>query len=190
VAYLDLVKTDFVLAVTLTVAIPLILLLASLKQPALLTRMLAYWRVSALLAITVYLLMAEMRVGLISGVVARVLIPPVLWLGDGLMKSAQTPKAEESFLQQAFYVWRVAVMAYCILGVLFTLPLLQCGISGAVSERCATWFVPPQMYGSLLHPDADWQQLGNYALIGLYVYGAYLLGAVMRIVVMRPGRRG
>ena len=187
-AYLDLVKADFVLAVTLTVVIPLFILFLSLKQPSLLARMLAYWRISALLAITVYLLMAEMRIGLVSGVVARALIPPVLWLGDGLMKSSRRPETDSHILMKVFVAWRITVTAYCIFGVLFTLPLLHCGISGTLSPRCESWFVPPQLYGASLHPDANWQQLGKYALIALYMYGAYLLGALMRAIVMKPGR--
>lgn len=176
--YLQLVKADFVLAVSLTVIVPLALLLASFRYRPLLYRLLAYWRVSALLAITVYLLTAEMSIGLATGVLARALIPPVLFWGDGLMQSAQPLEKPDTSLYRWFYRWRAVVSLYCGAGVLFTLPLLDCGLSGYVTERCATWFVPPQMYASVLHPHAIWPQLGQYALIALFVYGIYLLLAV------------
>ncbi|MFP4092269.1 MAG: DUF3177 family protein [Cyclobacteriaceae bacterium] len=183
--YLQLVKADFVLAVSLTVVAPLILLLASFRYRSLLYRLLAYWRVSSLLAITVYLLMAEMSVGLATGVFARALIPPVLFLGDSLMKSSQPLEKPATSIYRWFYWWRISISLYCAVGVLFTLPLLACGLSGYVTERCAAWFVPPQMYASVLHPHATWFQLGQYALIALFVYGLYLLLSIYGLIRLR-----
>lgn len=184
--YLDWVKLDFVLAVLLTVVSPLLLLFLSLREKSLLYRLLAYWRVSALLAISVYLLMAEMRIGLLMGIAARLLIPPVLWLGDGLMQSSHDLPDSHHKIYGFFKKWRMTVGIYCVLGVLFTLPLLPCGLSGYVTERCAAWFVPPQMFGSLLHDHRIWKTLGEYALIALGVYAIYLSTAVFRLASARP----
>jgi hypothetical protein len=183
--YLFWIKLDFVLAVLLTVLVPLLLLFSSIKEPPLQYRLLAYWRISALLAITVYLLMAESSIGLLSGVVARILIPPVLWLGDGLMKSSSPLAAQGKSIYRLFYWWRGAVSIYCLLGVIFTLPLLQCGWTGMVTERCAAWYIPPQMFGSLLHEPTQWQRFGEYALVALVVYVVYLLAAISRLLYIR-----
>lgn len=184
-SYQDWVQADFVVAVLLTVLVPLLLLFISLKNSPLLSRLLAYWRVSALLAITVYLLMAEISLGLMTGVIARVLIPPVLWLGDGLMQSTRPVPQSGSTIYRAFASWRIVLTLYCIAGVIFTLPLLSCGLTGNVTDTCAAWYVPPQMFGTLLHDAAQWETLGRIAMIALLLYGLYLLGAIYRLIALR-----
>lgn len=184
-SYLDWVKLDFVLAVLLTVLFPLILLFLSFHEKNLLSRLLAYWRVSALLAISVYLLMGENSVGLLTGIAARILIPPVLWLGDGLMQSGQPLSDKSSLQHRLFRGWRFAVTGYCVAGVLFTLPLLPCGLSGYVTEGCASWFVPAQIFGSLLHDHKTWQTLSEYALVALVIYALYLLYAIYKLTAIR-----
>lgn len=181
-SYLDWVKLDFVLAVLLTVIFPLLLLFLSIHDKPLLNRLLAYWRVSALLAISVYLLMGELSVGLLTGFMARLLIPPVLWLGDGLMQSSQKLPESKKKIYRFFSVWRVTISVYCAAGLLFTLPLIPCGLSGYITERCAAWFIPPQMFGSLLHDHESWQALAGYALIVLVIYALYLSYAIYRLI--------
>lgn len=169
------------LAVLLTVIVPLLLLFLSFQEKTLLARLLAYWRVSALLAISVYLLMAELTVGLVTGVVARALIPPVLWLGDGLMQSSHNLANVDSPLHKTFRTWRWTVSLYCVLGVAFTVPLLSCAWTGQVTEMCSDWFAPPQVLGSLLHQPDTWPILGKYALIALGIYFVYLLMATAKL---------
>lgn len=183
-SYQDWVQLDFVLAVVLTVIIPLILLFFSLSLQGLVSRMLAYWRISALLAITVYLLMAEISLGLITGVMARILILPVLWMGDGLMQSTFL-KRSSTAVYKAFAVWRVALSLYCIAGVILTWPLLACGVSGQVTAQCASWYVPPQQFGTFLHEPKNWQTFGEIALVALLIYSTYLLIAVYQSVATR-----
>lgn len=183
-SYQDWVQLDFVLAVLLTVIAPLILLFSSFGYQSLIARMLAYWRVSALLAITVYLLMAEISLGLITGVMARILIPPVLWLGDGLIQSTHLHR-NSTVVYKAFSAWRIALTLYCIAGVIFTFPLLTCGLSGQVSAKCASWYVPPQKFGTLLHEPEDWQKFGEVALFALLIYAFYLLVAIYKSVAIR-----
>jgi len=184
-SYQDWVQADFVVAVLLTVLIPLLLLFFSLKHSPLLGRLLAYWRVSALLAITVYLLMAEISLGLLTGVIARVLIPPVLWMGDGLMQSTKPLPQTNTSIYRGFVVWRVLLTLYCIVGVIFTLPLLSCGLTGNITATCAAWYVPPQMFGALLHDPKNWETLGEIAMITLLLYGMYLLLAIYRLAAVR-----
>lgn len=184
-SYLDWVKLDFVLAVLLTVILPLLLLFFSIRNKPLLSRLLAYWRTSALLAISVYLLMGELSVGLLTGFIARLLIPPVLWLGDGLMLSSKPLPESKNKIYRFFSLWRSTVSVYCAVGLLFTLPLLPCGLSGYITERCAAWFIPPQMFGSVLHDHESWQTLSGYALIALTIYALYLLYAIYRLIVIR-----
>ena len=183
-SYQDWVQLDFIIAVLLTVIIPLILLFSSFGHQNLIARILAYWRVSALLAITVYLLMAEISLGLITGVVARLLIPPVLWLGDGLMQSTTHLHRNSTVVYKAFSAWRIALTLYCIAGVIFTLPLLTCGLSGQVSAKCASWYVPPQKFGTLLHEPEDWQTFGEVALFALLIYAFYLLVAIYKSIAI------
>jgi len=58
----------------------LILLLGVCAKAEAIQRLLTiYWRVSSLLAITIYLLIAALPVGFISGLMARILIPISLW---------------------------------------------------------------------------------------------------------------
>lgn len=184
-SYQDWVQADFVTAVLLTVLIPLGLLFFSLKKQRLLGRLLAYWRVSALLAITVYLLMAEISLGLMTGVIARLVIPPVLWLGDGLMQSTLPLPRSGATIYRAFAAWRIGLTLYCIAGVVFTLPLLSCGLTGSVTERCASWYVPPQMFGTLLHDPQNWETFGEIATITLLLYALYLLIAIYRSIAIR-----
>jgi hypothetical protein len=183
-SYQEWVQLDFLLAVILTVIIPLILLFSSLSHQGLVGRILAYWRISALLAITVYLLMAEISLGLITGVMARILIPPVLWLGDGLMQSTHLHR-NSTVVYKAFSAWRIALTLYCIAGVIFTFPLLACGLTGQVTTKCAFWYVPPQKFGALFHEPESLQTFGEVAQFALIIYAFYLLIAIYKSVAIR-----
>jgi len=84
-----------------------------------------YWRVSSLLAITIYLLIAALPVGFISGLMARILIPISLWFWVDLNEVEDQPRG----LKLTFNSWRWAITVYCLLGAIAQLPLLQCAIS-------------------------------------------------------------
>jgi len=78
---------DYRLAVVFAVVIPVILLLGVCAKAEAIQRLLTiYWRVSSLLAITIYLLIAALPVGFISGLMARILIPISLWFWVDLKK--------------------------------------------------------------------------------------------------------
>lgn len=79
-----LIRLDFVFATALLVVAPLLLLAASLRRPAVRRRLLAYWRASSLLMITVYLMIDGRPVAFVAGNAALVLIPLALHRGDAL----------------------------------------------------------------------------------------------------------
>jgi len=71
-----------------------------------------YWRVSSLLAITIYLLIAALPVGFISGLMARILIPISLWFWVDLNEEIEDqPRGAETHFQL------VALGDYCLLSV-------------------------------------------------------------------------
>jgi len=113
---------DYRLAVLFTVVIPLILLIWAFVQKAEgMQRLLAiYWRVSSLLAITIYLMIAQYPVSFISGFMGRILIPISLWfwvdLNDEIEYQSSGP------LKLTFTSWRWATTVYCILGSLAFIP--------------------------------------------------------------------
>ena len=170
-----LVFTDFVLAVLLTVLIPLLFLVFYRNSRATLFRLLAYWRVSSLLMIAVYLLMAEQPAGLLSGVVARILIPLVIWFGDGLLGDRHGRISTGKF----FIAWKQVITIYCLLGLIITLPVVHCFISGDISEYCQMWYDAPKVYGNLLHREQNWGQLAHYAQAALWIYGLYFCASVL-----------
>ena len=69
----SLIWTDYRLAVLFTVILPLLLLIWAFAQKAeaIQRLMMIYWRVSSLLAITVYLLIGSHPIGFITGLFAK-----------------------------------------------------------------------------------------------------------------------
>ena len=173
--YRLLVRVDFVLAVVLSVLMPLALLAAAWRVPGLKARMLAYWRTSALLMITTYLLMAREESGLYLGVLARVLIPFTLWRGDGLqgdrlglsLPAGTTPGG-------MFRVWRRAMSLYCLAGVLWTSHLLAV-IWQEPGEYGQIWFAEVSVFRKIFHPNASPEVLARFACYALMGYGFYAL---------------
>ncbi|MEM6432051.1 MAG: DUF3177 family protein [Deinococcota bacterium] len=158
---------DFVLAVFLTVLVPLGLLVATweqsrLTQSRLTQRLIGYWRVSSLLMVSLYLLIAQNPLGFVTGILARVLIPLRLVL-------PLEPSHPDNYLYRVFNVWRSITCGYCVVGVLWTLPLLHCLIWQ--SEVCRAWYIPAASFHQLIHPDVTPNMLGWFGLIGLIIYG-------------------
>ena len=182
-----LVRIDFMLAVLLSVLAPLVLLAAAWRTPGLRARMLAYWRTSALLMITTYLLMGREPSGLYLGVLARVLIPVTLWRGDGLQGDLpwrQLPLAGR--LVRGFRVWRSIMTAYCLVGVLWTSPLLTALWHGP-GNYGRIWFEEVSVFRELFHPGAETEVLARMAYYALVAYGLYALASVV-VQFHRPGK--
>lgn len=186
----SLVWTDYRLAVLFTVVLPLILLVWAFVQKAeAIQRLLTiYWRVASLLAITVYLLIAAMPIGFISGWLGRILIPISLWFWVDLNEEiAEQPQRS---LKLAFTSWRWAITAYSLAGVLFQMPVLRCALMSSqnlVKEPfCRLWLEAPWVFREYFHVNTKPFFLGFLALIGL---GAYLLYFGYFIFV-RLGKQG
>lgn len=174
-----LIRLDFVLAVVLLVASPLGLLVAAVRRPMLRQHLLAYWRASSLLMITVYLLMDGRPVAFIAGNAALVLIPLSLWCGDVLFP-ARRVRLNGDPIAEWFRRWRVAAALFCGTSLLLTGPTLRCvSAEAGVDAMCEAWLAPPRELHAALHPTADLATLGDGAMIGLTLYGVYLLASAV-----------
>ncbi|WP_421657862.1 DUF3177 family protein [Leptothermofonsia sp. ETS-13] len=185
-----LVWTDYRLAIVFTVLFPLVLSIWAFvsKAEAIQKLLIIYWRVSSLLAITVYLLIAAMPLGFISGWLARILIPISLWFWVDLNEeiSEQSP----SPLKLTFTSWRWAVSIYCFLGVLAQLPVLSCAFVGhsdlLKTPLCNVWLQAPWLFRELFHATTKPWFLGGVGLVGLAIYVIYLT----YFVLVRLGKQG
>jgi hypothetical protein len=179
---------DYRLAVLFLVFLPLILLIwATFKQAEAMQRLLIiYWRVSSLLAITVYLMIGRFPPAFMAGEIARVLIPISLWfwvdLNEEIDDQRRTP------LKLTFTSWRWAVTIYSLVGAVATLPFLQCAFSTILyaTPFCQVWLDPPFEFRNWFHPNTRPEFLGFLAILAL---GAYLL-YLAYFVVFRLGKQG
>ncbi|AFZ29576.1 hypothetical protein Glo7428_0998 [Gloeocapsa sp. PCC 7428] len=167
-----LVWMDYRLAVLFTVIIPLILLIWAFVQKAeAIQRLLTiYWRVSSLLAISVYLLIAALPVGYISGTIARILIPIALWFWIDL--NEEIDDQPSGALKLTFNSWRWAMTVYSVLGAIASIPFLRCAfISGAATNPfCTILREPPLLFREYFHPNSTPQFLGFLGIVGLIFY--------------------
>lgn len=183
-----LVWMDYRLALVFTAVIPLILLIWAFVQKAeAMQRLLTiYWRVSSLLAITVYLLIAALPLGFISGLMARILIPISLWFWVDLNEEIedQPPGA----LKLTLNSWRWSITVYTILGAIAQLPFLQCAFSQNVisSSFCRPWLEPPLLFKDYFHPNSTPQFLGFLGIVGLVIY----MLCLSYFVLFKLGKQG
>ncbi len=175
-----LIHLDFVFATALLVVAPLGLLLASVRRPLVRGRLLAYWRASSLLMVTVYLMIDGSPGAFVAGNTALVAIPLALYAGDVLFVPGPTSMGEGP-VATWFQRWRAGATAFCVASLLLTLPALRCAWDGARNPVCATWLAPPRKLHRALHPSVDPATLGDAATIGLLIYGAYLVASVIRV---------
>ena len=125
----SIVWTDYRLAVVFTVICPLLLLVWATIQRASIQQqlLLIYWKVSSLLAITVYLMIGGFSIGFIAALMARILIPVSLWYWADLNEEIR--EQPRSPLKLCFSAWRWAVSIYSGLGALLLVPFLRCAFS-------------------------------------------------------------
>lgn len=170
-----LVWMDYRLAVLFTVVVPLVLLIwAFVRRSESIERLLIiYWRVSSLLAITVYLLIGSFPVGFVSSFLARILIPIGLWFWVDL--NEEIKEQPSSALKLLFTAWRWAVSIYCTLGAIASLFFLQCALSTATfaTPFCQVWLDPPFGYKNFLHAGYKPGFLGFLGITGLIIYVLY-----------------
>jgi hypothetical protein len=166
-----LVWMDYRLALLFALVIPLILLIWAFVQKAeAIQRLLAiYWRVASLLAIAVYLLIAALPVGFISGLMARILIPISLWFWVDL--NEEIAEQPQRALKLCFNSWRWAISGYGLLSAIAQIPSLQCAVSRNVTGSfCRAFLEPPSLFKEYFHPNSTTQFLGFIGIVGLIIY--------------------
>jgi hypothetical protein len=179
---------DYRLALLFTVILPLILLIWTFvkKAEAMQRLLIIYWRVASLLAITVYLMIGGFPFSFLVSTLARVLIPISLWFWVDLNEEiADQPRTR---LKLFFTSWRWAVSVYCALGVIASLPFLQCAFSQAVfaTPFCQVWIEPPLGFKDLFHAASKPGFLGFLGIVTLIIYLLYL----GYFIVVRLGKQG
>ena len=184
----SLVWTDYRLAVLFTVLFPLILLVWALVARAEVIQQLLviYWKVSSLLAITVYLMIAELPFSFLTAVIARVLMPLSLWFWADLNEEIR--EQPFSFRKLAFTAWRWGITFYCGLGGIFQLPFLRCAFSQSVfaSESCQVWLQAPSLFRQSFHAGFTPGFLGFWAILALIIYVLTL----SYFIFVKLGRQG
>ncbi len=187
-----LVWLDYRLALLFTVLIPLILSIWAFVQrfEAIQRLMVIYWRVSSLLAITVYLMIAALPISFISATIARLLIPVALWFWADLNEDIADMRAWRP-LRVALNTWRWAVTFYCGLGTVFSLVFLRCAFVDKAAllnsqPLCKLWLDPPWGFKQMFHGGATPGFLGFVGIVGLVLYVLYFA----YFVLVRLGRHG
>lgn len=170
----SIVRIDVVAAVIVLILFPLGFLLISLRDRAVMHRLLVYWRASSLLAITVYLLSAEWTLGYVTGTLALFFIPAALWWGDAIYRAPEHPLAEETRLQVIYQYWRWVATLLCGLSLPFILSAVPCALGGPSNLFCELWITLPQEYFAFVHGSADPTPYGYAALGALGLYVVYL----------------
>ena len=185
----SLVWMDYRLAVLFTVILPFILLIWAFVQraEAMQRLLIIYWRVSSLLAITVYLMIGNLPISFMAGFLARILIPIGLWfwldLNEEIDEQRQTP------LKLSFTAWRWAVSVYSVLGAVASIPFLQCAISQAAfaTPFCQVWLEPPLGFKNFFHAGYKPEFLGFLGIVALVIYVLYL-GYFVIVRLAKQGR--
>ncbi|GAC1460498.1 MAG: DUF3177 family protein [Chamaesiphon sp.] len=183
-----LVWTDYRLAVLFTVVLPLILLIWAFVQKvdAIGRLLIIYWRVSSLLAITVYLMIAALPIAFVTSLFARILIPICLWFWVDVNEEIDDLSPRP--LKLALTSWRWGITIYCILGTLALIPFLPCGFSPGMIHTpfCQVWSEAPWLFKAYFHPNSPAQSLGLIGMAALIVYVFYL----SYFVLIRLGKQG
>ncbi|NJO39434.1 MAG: DUF3177 family protein [Cyanobacteria bacterium CRU_2_1] len=185
----SLVWLDYRLAILFLVSLPIVLLIwAFVRRVEPIQRLLIiYWRVSSLLAITVYLMIGGFPFSFLTSILARVLIPISLWFWVDLNEEIDDQR--RSSLKLVFTSWRWATSIYCVLGVLASLPFLQCAFSQATfaTPFCQVWLEAPYGFRNVLHPKPNNEGfLGFIGIVGLIIYLLYF----GYFVFFRLGKQG
>ncbi|OCQ89637.1 hypothetical protein BCD64_16865 [Nostoc sp. MBR 210] len=182
------VWADYRLAVLFTLIIPLILLIWAFVQRAegIQRLLMIYWRVASLLAITIYLMIAEYPVSFVSGLIARILIPISLWFWVDL--NDEIEYQQSGLLKLVFTSWRWAVTVYSLLGAIAFIPFIGCAFSETAikSPYCRVWFEAPLLFKDYFHHNSKPAFLGFLGITFLVIYVLYL----SYFVLIKLGKQG
>lgn len=186
-----LVWMDYRLAVLFTVVLPLLILIwAFVKKSEAIQRLLiTYWRVSSLLAITVYLMIAAVPISFLTSLIARFLIPVALWFWVDLNEEIR--ELRNSPLKASFTSWRWAATFYNLIGALFQIPFLACAFKSRndllEDPFCNVWLDPPWLFKQIFHPDWPQEFIGFLGFAGLIIYTIFLCYFVL-VKLQKQGR--
>jgi hypothetical protein len=184
----SLVWTDYRLALLFTVLMPLVLIIWAFvrKSEAIQLLLTIYWKVASLLMITVYLMIGGFSISLITGLMARVLIPISLWFWEDLNEEIR--EQPNNALRFSLVSWRWAVTVYNGVGAVAMALFLPCAFSKEQFSgvRCQTWLEPPLLYKAYFHADYTNGFLGFFGILGLVIY----LISLGYFVFFRVGRQG
>ncbi|MEH1782910.1 MAG: DUF3177 family protein [Nostoc sp.] len=179
---------DYRLSVLFLVIIPLILLIwAFVQKTEAIQRLLTiYWRVASLVAITIYLMIAQYPVSFISGLMARILIAISLWFWVDINDEIEYQTSGS--LKFIFSSWRWATTVYCFLGTLAFIPFLGCAFAGNVlkTSYCQVWFEAPLLFKEYFHANSKAEFLGFLGITSLVIYVLYL----SYFVLIKLGKQG
>jgi hypothetical protein len=184
----SLVWLDYRLALLVTVFIPLTLLIWALfkKAQSIVHLLMIYWRVSSLLAITVYLMIAGIPIAFFTSVAALILIPAALWFWVDLNEEISDRRDS---LKLGFTAWRWAITLYCTFSLALQVPYVNCGFSNAIfsAANCQVWTEAPILFQQIVHRGVKSATLGFYASGALMLYGFYL-GYFLLLKFPKQGR--
>ncbi|BAY64778.1 hypothetical protein NIES22_48780 [Calothrix brevissima NIES-22] len=179
---------DYRLAVIFMVIIPLILLIwAFVQQADGIQRLLTiYWRVSSLLAITIYLMIGGFGVSFLSGLLGRILIPISLWFWVDLNDEIEYQPG--GALKLVFTSWRWAMTIYGILGTIAFIPFVGCAFSAGTlkTSYCQVWLEAPLLFKEYFHANSKPAFLGFLGITSLIIYVLYL----SYFVLIKLGKQG
>lgn len=183
----SLVWTDCRLAILFGVLLPLGLMVWAFvkKVEAIQQLLIIYWRVSSLLAVGVYLMIAELPVSFLTSLGALVLIPISLWFWVDLNEEIDDRQGR---LKLAFVSWRWAMTIYCVLAALLQVPFLRCAFSSAAiaTPGCQVWLEAPFLYKQIFHANTKTGTLGFLGIVALIFYILCLL----YFVFVKLGKQG
>lgn len=171
--FTPLVWMDYRLAVLFSVILPLVLLIWAFVQKSepIQRLMIIYWRVSSLLAITVYLMIAAIPISFVSSLIARILIPVSLWFWTDI--NEEINELPQPSLKLALTSWRWAMTVYNTLGSIVQILFLGCAFSKTPlinDNSCSVWLQPPLLFKQYFHPNTSPGFLGFLGIVGLIAY--------------------
>lgn len=182
---------DYRLAVLFTVLLPLLLLIWAFvkKSESIQHLLIIYWRVSSLLAITIYLMIAAVPIAFFTSLIARCLIPVALWFWVDLNEEIR--ELQNSPLKASFTSWRWATTIYNSIATVVQIPFAVCAFKPRTEllsdPSCNVWLDPPWLFKQIFHPDWPEGFLGFLGFAGLIIYVISLSYFVL-VKLQRQGR--
>lgn len=190
--YRSLVWLDVRLGVLFAVALPLVLLVWTLrrKEPALLRLLSLYWKTASLMLIALLLLVDGRPIGYPLLVIAPLLSLTTLWFWVDLNEElADMPPWRPLPLTVRIWRWSLTVVSLLTSG--FALTALPCLSNGASTVACRGWLEAPQTLNASLDRvfdfifGADWTPAAA-AFVGYVALVAYAVGLLQWLLVRLP----